>query len=118
MSYCRWSSDDFQCDVYVYKHVGGFWQIHVATNRSTPDEPFPEAIVPKTDEEWDKFFEREKVVREMLDKATSKEIGLKYDGEDFQCPSAKECASVLMMLKNEGYNVPDYAINDLLEEEE
>ena len=33
MSYCRWSSDDFQCDVYVYESVAGGFVTHVAANR-------------------------------------------------------------------------------------
>lgn len=32
MSYCRWSSDDFQCDVYCYEADEGFI-IHVAVSR-------------------------------------------------------------------------------------
>jgi hypothetical protein len=33
MSYCRWSSDHFECDVYVYADVSGGWTTHVAGRR-------------------------------------------------------------------------------------
>ena len=32
MSYCRWSSDDFQCDVYVFGSDTGF-ETYVARGR-------------------------------------------------------------------------------------
>lgn len=41
MSYCRWSSDFGQCDVYVYANVSGMWTTHVAGRRLrhiVPDE--------------------------------------------------------------------------------
>ena len=30
MSYCRWSSDDFQCDIYCY--CGGDYIIHITAD--------------------------------------------------------------------------------------
>lgn len=33
MSYCRWSSDHFECDAYVYEDVSGGWTTHVAGRR-------------------------------------------------------------------------------------
>lgn len=41
MSYCRWSSDFGECDVYVYEDVAGGWTIHVAGRKlkhRVPDE--------------------------------------------------------------------------------
>lgn len=34
MSYCRWSSDNYQCDIYAYRHVCGGYQVHVAGRRN------------------------------------------------------------------------------------
>lgn len=34
MSYCRWSSDNFKCDVYVYADVSGGWTTHVKRDSS------------------------------------------------------------------------------------
>lgn len=33
MSYCRWSSMNWMCDVYVYEDVDGGWATHVAGRR-------------------------------------------------------------------------------------
>jgi len=33
MAYCRWSSDNFQSDVYVYEDIDGTWITHVAGSR-------------------------------------------------------------------------------------
>jgi hypothetical protein len=33
MSYCRWSSDNFNCDLYCFEHCGGWWQTYVASSR-------------------------------------------------------------------------------------
>lgn len=41
MSYCRWSSNFCECDVYVYEHCEGGWTTHVAGRRlkhRVPDE--------------------------------------------------------------------------------
>lgn len=44
MSYCRFSTDDYQCDVYVYEDVGGWWSTHVAGNRPVYAEPLPDPV--------------------------------------------------------------------------
>jgi len=33
MSYCRWSSDNFNCDLYCYEDVSGGYTTHVANYR-------------------------------------------------------------------------------------
>lgn len=54
MSYCRWSSDFGECDVYVYEDVSGGWTTHVAgrkLKKKVPDEV--KAMYPETgDPEW------------------------------------------------------------------
>ena len=117
MSYCRWSSDDFQCDVYVYEDVGGGWTTHVAGNRIagklTPVGPFPED---KAD--MGAWFERHNTQMAELEKMERKPIGLPHDGESFNDPTPGECADRLESLRALGYNVPQYAIDNLREEQE
>ena len=36
MSYCRWSSMDYDCDLYIYESESGF-EIHVARRRPDID---------------------------------------------------------------------------------
>lgn len=116
MSYCRWSSDDFQCDVYVYESVRG-WETHVATYRLHYKSSLPPRITLRKGDEV-AWMEREEKIMKMREEADKQLIGLKYDGESFLDASPGECAKTLEMLQDEGYNVPDYAIETLKEEGE
>lgn len=113
MSYCRWSSDDFQCDVYVYEHVHGGFVTHVAGNRRTPSEPFPPQV---SITDIDAYIARRKIVDAMLEATERKPIGLPHDGESFNDDTASECADRLERLRALGYNVPQRAIDALREE--
>lgn len=116
MSYCRWSSDDFQCDVYVYEDVMGGFTTHVAGMRKTLlKDQIPE-LVPFDQNNIEVWLGRENKVRELLEKIELKPIGLEHDGESFNDEDAESCAGRLIMLRDCGYNVPQYAIDALLEE--
>lgn len=118
MSYCRWSSDDSQCDVYVYEDVMGGFTTHVASNRKTlSTDQIPEPV-PFDANNIEAFMEREEKVRELLENIERKPIGLEHDGESFNDLDARSCADRLIMLRECGYNVPQYAIDALLEESE
>lgn len=120
MSYCRWSSDDFQCDVYVYGNVHGGVTIHVAKRRTLIDRD----KVPRVPDDWYKpesgydmgeiaalFNER----HAYFEACESKEIGLPHDGESFDL-SLAEASRKLAELKALGYNVPQEVIDELMEE--
>ena len=108
MSYCRWSSDDFQCDIYCYEGYGGY-VIHVATHRHVFAGPLPPPA--ETPEEW---VERHLKVMSMLEDATKEPIGLQHDGNAFHYETPAEAADALMRLRGSGYNVPQGAIDALL----
>jgi hypothetical protein len=110
MSYCRWSSDDFQCDVYVYASDQGY-TTHVAGRRPAFAKPLP----PLADYP-DAWFVRHEVVRRMVEVAELVDIGLEHDGESFYDYTPDECAERLEYLRSCGYNVPQYAIDELREE--
>lgn len=122
MSYCRWSSDDFACDVYVYEHVAGGWTTHVAKYRAMFDRstlPPPVHLGPEyTKDEAAAFAERS---RQLMDAATAADrvpIGLPHDGATFNDPTPGECATRLTRLRDAGYQVPQYAIDELRAEHE
>lgn len=106
---------DWMCDVYVYEDVGGGWTVHVANNRR------PLGSVPKVTADIlvdvDEFARQNQEQMASLDKIESKPIGLSRDGESFNVPTPGECADLLVSLRDEGYVVPDYAIDALREEQ-
>lgn len=124
MSYARWSSDDFQCDVYVWADVCGDWRTAVATNRCVFKEPLPEPVnyppadapEPERKVAIEAWISRHQKVMAMVDAADRVEIGLPHDGEFFNDATPGECADRLVMLREVGYNVPQYAIDALREE--
>lgn len=113
MSYCRFSNDDYQCDVYCYQSVGGGFTTHVAVNRLLPDGTLPPPVPLEDFGAW--CVRHEKVTQWVRD-AERRPIGLPFDGEEFIDQTAEECASRLEWLRGLGYNVPQYAIDALREE--
>lgn len=128
MSYCRWSSDDFRCDVYVYESAHGGYQTHVAANRADYDGSnlpekvelaFPEGAEQKEKEQIaEKYLARHNAVLKLIDNCKRVDIGLSRDGESFNDPTPGACADRLDSLKQEGYIVPQYAIDALRAEQE
>jgi len=114
MSYCRFSSDNFKCDVYCYEHVGGYWQIHVAEQRydmlDFPDSPPIEQV-----EEWILWQAKRS---ELMETARLESIGLSLDGNNYQEHSPGDAADRLEEIRAAGYHVPQYAIDRLREEQE
>ena len=112
MSYCRFSSDGFQCDVYVYADVSGGWTTHVAAKRH-PNR------VPDIDHRSEDTFKRSYAAhRAALDDPENAvvPIGRAADGASFHDATALDCAQRLLWLRGLGYNVPQYAIDELVEE--
>jgi hypothetical protein len=40
LSYCRWSSDNFRCELYCYQDTCGGWTTHVAAGLSHDSQKF------------------------------------------------------------------------------
>lgn len=115
MSYCRWSTDGFQCDIYCYESCGGGWDIHVAARRHVKDDkwPVPVPFTPETKEAWIEYWV---ALGEWVKTAELRDIGLPHDGESYNEPTAADAANRLMELKRIGHNVPQEAIDALLDE--
>lgn len=117
MSYCRWSSDNFQCDIYCYEHCYGGIMIHVAANRIA--EPLPEMpAFTRENLESGVWMDAHRRNMALLDKMERVAIGLPHDGETFHVESFQEAADKLIELRKVGYQVPDHAIETLMEESE
>lgn len=115
MSYCRFSSDDHQCDVYVYADCHGGYTTHVAARRRVFAEPLPPKIEVSSDT-IDAWLGRHRIVMAMCERSELVPIGLPHDGETFEHATALECAEHLECLLDLGYRVPRYAIDTLREE--
>jgi hypothetical protein len=113
MSYCRWSSDDFACDVYVYADIQGGYTIHVAGRRHVrkPNPPSPPfSLLKENIGEWQK---QNTASGKDLDTIPLKKINGPFDGKSFNEPTPREAADKLREIQKAGYNVPQYVIDRL-----
>lgn len=105
MSYCRFSSDDFRCDVYVYEHCDGGWYTHVAGNKTLgyiprrlrlPDPSLkvsPRSIDRLRFRIWLELYSFSRRIQDWyLDHAPRRDLGLPHDGETFIDGTATLCA--------------------------
>lgn len=115
MSYCRWSDDRSNCDVYVYEAEDGF-VTHVASRRHDIDRSQlpPEVDLVADPEGW---LAGNRLLHDLMDQAGTVPIGLAHDGEFYTHDTPGECADNLEVLRAAGYRVPQYAIDALREEE-
>ena len=116
MSYCRWSTDDFQCDLYVYADVNGGYTTHIAKYRYKFKEPLPE-IIPFSAEHIPAFVAREAEIMRMIDTAEMELITLPQAGESFNLDKEQTIAK-LEELQKLGYRFPADVIDAIREEEE
>lgn len=126
MAYCRFSTDDFACDVYVYADAGGTWTTHVAANKPTIDRAGlpPEPAWPADGATeaavlaWaEAAAARQAALHRLLDGAERRPIGLPHDGATFEDATPGACADRLEALRRLGYVVPQAAIDELRAEE-
>ncbi len=113
MSYCRWSSDNWKCDLYCY-FDGTYYVTHVASNRIAIELPELPELRPDDDmKEWFKVHQKQ---MKLLDGCERISIGLPYDGNHFDSPTLDDFRDTLLMLREAGYNFPDYVLKEVKEE--
>lgn len=119
MSYCRFSTDDFQCDLYIYECVTDQWMIHVAGRKVVYKEPLPEPVKldAGSEESWKAWFDRKKKVDEIRERSELVRIGLPYDGQTIAVDFPGECADAVEMLLALGYRAPKGIVEDLRDEQ-
>lgn len=118
MSYCRWSSDNFQCDLYCYESDGGY-VTSVACNRVLL--PIPEVNFGSIQNgTWVMAdYEKRQALSDLAHDPMlnpSINIGLSRDGESFLDGELESFLARLESLKEEGYRFPDYVIKNVQEE--
>lgn len=115
MSYCRFSCNDYQCDLYCYEDVMGGWTTCVANSRYVFKEPLPppEPFTPENTPAWHK---RDEKVMKMVHDAHTEPLGLPYDGQCFNDPTIEEFRSRVAHLIEVGYRVPEKLLERIDEE--
>jgi hypothetical protein len=107
MSYCRWSTDSFRCDVYAYEDTGGGWTIHVASRK----KDLPNVVrQPEIDREWSDSAAWSAAYRlwELnYDAAPWIELTAPSAGMSFNEPSLEAFRDRMQALRAEGLRFPD-----------
>jgi hypothetical protein len=123
MSYCRWSCDDYRCDLYCYEDVSGGYTTHVASSRYHWEPPSPS---PYDMAEMDRLLRAEpggaawqrsmKDYNAKLAEAPIVPIGLSCDGQSFNDPDLASFRQRVADLIEMGYRVPPYVLETIDEE--
>lgn len=117
MSYCRWGSDSYRSDVYVYESGLGF-QTHVASaHPALPDEAQTPDIQLILDGEFDQWRRLKDEFLAALDAAPSEPVHPGWAGKDFVDDEPGETANRLELMRADGLHVPDGVIEALRAEE-
>lgn len=117
MSYCRWSSDNWQCDLYCYEDCSGGWTTHVASRRRVgdiPDDRMQDFLEMKITAE--EYIENHKAQMEAVGNSELVCIGLPHDGETFNDATLEQFKARLLLLRSIGYRFPDYVLERVEEE--
>lgn len=127
MSYCRWSTDCFRCDVYAYADVSGVWAVHVASlKRDVPLDWRDPLDVLMTGFDKNNTADIEarmteyRRVQAALDKLPLIELSAPSAGRTFYEPSLEAFKQRMLALRAEGLRFPDQvfrAIDDEISEE-
>lgn len=120
MSLCRWSTDDFNCDLYVYNSGNDQYTIHVAGNRVVGNVPkitsdYMDAGDPKDMVRCKEWISQYDAQINWLINCERENITLKYAGESFTL-SGEMAIAKLHELKALGYKFPNYVITDIEDE--
>jgi hypothetical protein len=114
MSYCRWSSDDFKCDLYIYQTAGNVYQIHVAGSHIAHIESIPP--LPDIRIYPEEYMEAYKKQSEFLEHAQYIPLNLPHAGKSFVEPTLQSLKTRLLELRNIGYRFPE-SVFERIEEE-
>ena len=108
MSYCRWSSMNWTCDLYCYGDITGGWTTHVAPRRrvaAVPGDRQMDFIAGKIS--FDEFAELHRQQMTALRRTPFAPLRLPHAGETFHDATLVEFRCRLLELRRLGYRFPD-----------
>jgi len=119
MSYCRWSSNNWACDLYCYDSGGkdeGGYTTHVAGNRVAGEIPqvpdFPLTRDPDS-ADWKEWHDAYEAQHKFLKDCQREFIDLPHAGETFQDNTLEEFRARLLELRKIGYRFPDRVLEQI-----
>lgn len=115
MSYCRYSSNNWNCDLYVWYDVDEYWVVMVASNRIVGDIPKCD-LADLRDGKIEKFNADHEAQMAFVKDAQRQRIGGPFDGQRFQEHTLEDLKARLLELRAAGYRFPDYVLKDVEEE--
>lgn len=115
MSYCRWSTDSFRCDLYAYECVDDTWTIHVRALR-IPDDAPRVLPFPRPGGDLQAWIDSKRALGRYMETCEFLPINGPHDGETFKEPDLESFLARLLYLRNVGYRFPDWVLDDVREE--
>lgn len=118
MAFCRFSDDDYRCEVYIYESDEGDYVVHVAGQRVQWDPPKPNPYDPEQIRKLSdkKVLEAEKRYQHLLRSAPKEKIELPFAGRSFREEEIEAVIVRVQLLKELGYRIPDWVLEALDEE--
>jgi hypothetical protein len=114
MSYCRWSSMNWTCDLYCYADMTGGWTTHVAPRRridAVPDDRQEDFIGHKISIAEYTQLHRQQMIA--LQRIPFEPLRLPHAGETFHDSTLAEFKRRLLELRQLGYRFPDDVIDQI-----
>lgn len=114
MSYCRWSSMNWTCDLYCYADISGGWTTHVAPRRridAVPEDRHEDFIARKISLAEYTQLHRQQMTA--LARIPFEPLRLPHSGETFHDSTLAEFKQRLLKLRQLGYRFPDGVINQI-----
>ena len=118
MSYCRWSSMDYTCDVYAYGSQFGY-EIHLARGRRMGPQPYnPSYEFYSGNMSMDEFMPLYEIWNDSIKNSPVVHMDLPFENESFTLGDIEDFYDKLIELREVGYNFPDHVLDEVREEME
>lgn len=118
MSYCRWSSDNWRCDLYCYEDANGGWTTHVAGRKKlgwwVPSPSFRLLKLGKVGNwVWRVQYRLHRFTYGLM---TYRDLRSPYAGQSFNDPTLEDFRARVQVLRDSGLRVPDHVFAAIEEE--